>query len=335
MKLSYLALSLFIAAPASASTLVTEKIFVEAQTNSYFAKSIAKTPVNRWNHKRKVSSKDFQFVIRENQDILYSNAIVDVIGGATLSVPKSDQYQIIQVIDENHYTVAVIYPGESKTITPDMLSTGTHVYLNARTGLVTPDKKGVKRANRLQDQLKIEAKSNLTYVDKDFDKKSEDKLRIEYQGHMKDLKAWEGFGAKSDKMLNDTQRLYAAAIGWGGLPAKDAFYFPFAGTGDQSCSSLTFNAPPVDYAKNGFWSITTYGEKGWIATDNFALNNLQSKVNSDGTYTYHFNCGKDAINNIDTVNGNWTSVFRMYRPKSFDSISKYSKEFMTKVTYQK
>ncbi len=333
MKYSYLALSAIISSPIFASTIVTNDNFIEAETNTYFSELMTKVPVNTWRHAREISSKDFQFVIRENQDILYSHAVVDTSKSATLSVPQSDQYQIIQVIDENHYTVAVIYPGESLIITPNMLSKGTHIFLNARTGIITPDNAGVKKANLLQDRLKIEAKSSQTYLNKDFDKRSQDKLRSELEKHVPEVKAWQGFGSITNKMLDPKQRLYVAAAGWGGLPAKDAFYFPFKGTANQECSSLSFNAPPLDYAKGGFWSITTYDDKGWIAKDKFALNNFQAQANKDGSYTLHFNCGSKALNNINTIDGNWQPLFRAYLPLSFDEISTYSKHFISNVSY--
>ncbi|WP_063646397.1 DUF1214 domain-containing protein [Aliivibrio fischeri] len=334
MKYSYLTLSIMICTPVFASTIVTNDNFIEAETNTYFSELMTKVPVNTWRHARNISSKDFQFVIRENQDILYSHAVVDVSKGATLSVPQSGQYQIIQVIDEKHYTVAVIYPGESLIITPNMLSKGTHVFLNARTGIMTPDSAGVKRANLLQDQLKIEANSNQSYVDKDFDKISQDKLRSDLEKYVPEVKAWLGFGNITNKMLDSKQRLYVAAAGWGGLPAKDAFYFPLKGTENQECRSLTFDAPPLNYEKGGFWSITIYDDKGWIAKDNFALNNFQAKANNDGSYTLHFNCGAKALNNIDTIDGNWQPMFRAYLPRSFDEILKYSQDFTTNVTFK-
>ncbi|TOQ84457.1 hypothetical protein CGG86_23760, partial [Vibrio parahaemolyticus] len=67
-----------------------------------------------------------------NEDTMYSHAILDVTKSATISMPKYDEYAIVQVIDENHYTIAEVYPGQTLNLTPDMLSSGTHVFLNTR-----------------------------------------------------------------------------------------------------------------------------------------------------------------------------------------------------------
>ncbi len=71
-----------------------------------------------------MSSKDNQFVVRENQDVMYSHAVVDISKGATLINPKWDVYSVIQVIDENQYTIGSIYPGEQQTFTLEDVGLG-------------------------------------------------------------------------------------------------------------------------------------------------------------------------------------------------------------------
>ncbi|GEM_PF-4113231 len=36
------------------------------------------------------------------------------------------------------------------------------------------------------------------------------------------------------------------------------------------------------------------------------------KKNSDGTYTVHFNCGKDALNNISSTDRDYNYIVRTY-----------------------
>ena len=64
-----------------------------------------------------------------NADTAYSIAIV-VSKGATISLPKSDAYQSILVIDENQYNPHVIYSGESVHLTLDDVTIGEHVYFD-------------------------------------------------------------------------------------------------------------------------------------------------------------------------------------------------------------
>ncbi len=54
---------------------------------------------------------DNQQVIRQNHDVVYSIAFVDVSKGATFTVPKSDEFQIIHVIDEHYLFHQVVKNG--------------------------------------------------------------------------------------------------------------------------------------------------------------------------------------------------------------------------------
>lgn len=77
-------------------------------------------------------SKDNQQVIRSNRDVVYSIAIVDVSKGATFTVPSSDEFQLIHIIDEAHLFHQVVLNGESLDVSADDIE-GEYVYLLART----------------------------------------------------------------------------------------------------------------------------------------------------------------------------------------------------------
>ena len=308
-------------------TLVTEANFAVAETDLYMTRHVKDHAVNTIRHSLNTSSKDEQFVIRENQDVLYSHAVVDVSKGATLTNPKWDVYSIIQVMDENQYTIAAIYPGETVTITPDMLALGSHVFLNIRTGLRSLDEKGLNEAHKHQQSYVISANSAKPYISKSFDSESRDKVRAELLTHItdKDFMPWKAFGLKSE--VDDRSFLVGSAAGWAGLPAKHATYMsniqPTGKVKSGVCSSITLPVPPLQYDKGAFFSVTTYNAAGWIATNNFALNNRQASVNNDGSYTFRFNCDGQK-NNMD-VEENWTMVIRLYMPESVDSILEYVK----------
>ena len=315
------------AATTGNNTVVTEKNFTVAETDLYMSRHVKDHPVNTVRHSRKPSNKDEQFVIRENQDVLYSHAVVDISKGATLTNPAWDVYSSIQVLDENQYTIAVVYSGESVTITPDMVAFGEHVFLNIRTGLRSLDEKGFSEAHKHQDNYIIKANSSKPYISKRFDQKSLDAVRAELITHMtdKDFKPWQGFGSADE--VEARSFLIASAAGWAGLPVKHATYMSsIQPTGEAKagqCSSITLPVPPLQFDKGAFFSVTTYDAGGWIATDNFALNNRQAKPNNDGSYTFHFNC-EGEVNNIH-VEKDWTMVIRLYIPESVDMILKYVK----------
>ncbi|PWJ42424.1 DUF1254 domain-containing protein [Sediminitomix flava] len=303
---------------------VDESNFTIAETDLYMLNHSKEHDVNTFRHARQMSDKDNQFVVRENQDVMYSHAVVDISEGATLVNPEWDVYSVIQVLDENQYTIGVVYPGESKTFTTDDVALGNHLFLNMRTGVRTLDSAGYAEAHEHQDNVQILANSNTAYHEKGFDQKSLDETRKRLKARMKEAdKPAYYFGTKDE--VDSLQFLIASAVGIFGLPVEHAAYLntiqPNKEIQEGKCASLTLPIPPIQFDKGGFFSVTTYNKEGWIATDNFALNNRMAKANDDGTYTFHFNC-PDKKNNIDVVPG-WAILIRLYRPESKSAILDY------------
>lgn len=302
---------------------VTRDNFTVAETDKYFTQHAAKYPVNTLNHSREMSSATHQFVIRENQDTMYSNGLVDVSEGATIINPEWDVYSSIQVIDENHYTVAVLYPGDTLTITPDMLALGTHVYLNVRTGVRSLDSAGFAEAHGHQDSYLIQANSAKPYLSKGFDSQSLDSLRNVLLAEAVQVKAWKAFGSKSE--VEPLDFLLGSAAGWAGLPVKHATYVtdiqPTGEALEGKCAKISLPKPPLKFQEGGFFSITTYGADGYIKTEKFALNNRQAKPNKDGSFTFYFNCPTQE-NNIEVV-PDWNMTIRLYMPESPERILEY------------
>ncbi|MEX0274831.1 MAG: DUF1254 domain-containing protein [Flavobacteriaceae bacterium] len=306
--------------------IVDENNFTIAETDLYMLNHSKEHAVNTFRHSRKMSDKDNQFVVRENQDVMYSHAVVDISEGATLVNPEWDVYSVIQVIDENQYTIGVVYPGESKTFTTDDVALGNHLFLNMRTGVRTLDSIGYAEAHQHQDNVQILAKSNNSYKEKGFDTKTLDEARTRLKARMAEATKPEYyFGTKQE--VDSLQFLIASAVGIFGLPVEHAAYLntiqPSKEIQEGKCASLTLPVPPIEFDKGGFFSVTTYNKEGWIATDNFALNNRMAEANKDGTYTFHFNC-TGAKNNIDVVPG-WAVLIRLYRPESKKAVLEYMK----------
>jgi len=306
---------------------VTNTEYRVAESNHYFQKSLKKVEINKFAHQRQIVNVEIQQVIRENQDILYSSAVVDVSKGLTLTVPKYDAYSIIQVIDMQNYSIATVYPGETKTITLDDLSTGNYVYLNARTQPTSNGAKGLENANKQQDALVLEAKSAIPYTTPK-DLISDTKMLEIRKALIQDVA--DGKISDYSKMMgtkdfvNVQDHLYASAYGWGGLPIYDAGYLTLINkVNGESCSSVTIDTPPVDYKKGGFWSITTYNEKGYLAFDKAAISNNDAVINEDGTITIRFNCEGEE-NNLETVE-TFSVLLRLYAPLDVKEMSEYLK----------
>jgi hypothetical protein len=312
---------------AEGEIVVDESNFTIAETDRYFVDHSKEHEVNTFRHSREMSSVDNQFVVRENRDVMYSHAVVDISNGATLINPAWDVFSVIQVIDENQYTIASIYPGEQQTFTPHDVALGNHLFLNMRTGVRSLDEKGFAEAHKHQDSVRIEANSAKPYQAKGFEKKSLDETRARLKARMAEADKPEFYFGMKDE-VEPTQFLIASAVGIFGLPIGDAAYLnTIQPTGEAKAgapSRITLPVPPLNFDKGGFFSVTTYDSKGWIAKKNFALNNNTAKPNEDGSYTFHFNCpGKP--NNIDVVD-DWTMLIRLYAPTSKEAIMKYMKD---------
>ncbi|MBE9476039.1 MAG: DUF1214 domain-containing protein, partial [Proteobacteria bacterium] len=311
---------------------VTPENYVVAETDWNFAGQQAQAPINTWTHNAP-ATKDNQTIIRSNADVVYSLALVDVSGGATLTVPKreSGALQMIHYIDENHLTHGVIYAGESVTLTPDDLTGGEYVYILARTR-ITGD---MAETNAAQHAMIIDAKSAKPYQSKGFDPAEvvafRDKLNVSmFSGEAFGegaLDASRAFGTTlADVDYKDYY--YAAAAGWGGLPPQHAQYTPSVVEQGSAakCQTIAFPKPNLDFENGGFFSLTTYNAESWIAEDNFYIGHEDMLDNGDGTLSIDFNC--DTSHSV-TVGQGWNGTFRFYKPVDTNETVDFVNNLMT------
>jgi len=239
---------------------VTVENFTIAETDRYMAEHSAGHAVNTIRHAREPSGPDNQFVITENKDVLYSHAVVGTAGEATISNPDWDYLSMIQIIDEAHYTLHVLYAGESVALTPEDLTTGRYVFLNMRTGLKSTDAAGLAHAHAHQDGFRIDAASAQPYTPKGFDTESLDSVRASLVARAGEADRPEKFFGRPED-VDPEMFLIATAKGWGGLPYKDAVYIstivPEGEAAQGACSHMTLPRPPLDYDAGAFFSVTT------------------------------------------------------------------------------
>lgn len=266
--------------------------------------------VNRFLHKRAVPSVDKQPVIRMNRDTLYSMAIVDASEGATVTLPETGgRYISLMYLDENHRVYDMVYaPGEH----PIPAHTD-HMYALVRIGVRSGDAADLAAIHKLQDQIKLQAKSSKPFVPVAFDKESYEKT---HHGILKKF---------AESGLLDTERMFGTedyvdperylmgtAIGWGGATWEDNIYQFSKFFEGFDGRSTTFRDPQNT---GGFWSITVYNKDGFMFDEVANINSETGVKNADGTYTVHFGCdGK--VNNIPIANetGVWNAAMRHYTP---------------------
>jgi hypothetical protein len=310
---------------------VTDYAYKVSETDFNIKRSLAKAGINEWAHQSDVSNVKTQQVIRENQDVIYSSAVVDVRDGATFSVPTSKTYHIIEVIDQQNYIVDVVYPGKNLTITRDNLTYGNYVYLNMRIRKLPDAEGGIEATRKLQGMATIKARSAVPYTTPDIviDQAKMEAIRMALikdvqAGKLPDTSRSQGGPYQTDPQAH----LYATAYGWGGLSVEHAAYAPIANRteardGKASPSSITFNPPAIDYDRGGFWSITTYDSDGWLARDKAAISNSEATPNPNGSYTIRFN-SPGSPNNVETPSP-FTALLRVYVPRSKESAMEYLK----------
>ena len=309
-------------------TKVTLANYVQAETDWNFLEQMETTPINEWLHKPPVTQEN-QTIIRSNADVVYSLAAVDVSEGATFSIPerKNGYMQLMQLIDENHYTRAVVFAGDSITLTPENLTAGNYVYILARTR-ISDDLEETKAA---QASMVIDAKSSVPYKGKGF-KEDEvislrNKLIEEVTSGEFSIDASKGFGEEPSD-VDEGNYLHCAAMGWGGLPPKYAQYTAMIlgqGSGEPN-QTITFPKPDLDYENGGFFSITTYNSESWISEENFYIGMERMKDNGDGTVTVDFN--SDTPYSV-TVSEGWNGTLRQYLPKDWKKTVEATNHFMT------
>jgi hypothetical protein len=313
---------------AHASIPVTSENYVQAETDWNFTAQQKQAAINTWTHNERVTEEN-QIIIRSNADVVYSLALVDVSAGATLSIPKRNNgaLQLIHYMDENHLTHGVIYAGETVTVKPSDLTAGNYIYILARTQ-VSDSLEETKAAQR---SMVIKGNSAEPYPSKGFDPQEVEAFRNELINEVYSGKVSPDAAKSVGATLNDVEYsdyYYAAAVGWGLLPAEHAQYTAFVkgqGSADK-CQTFTFPKPNLDFENGGFFSLTTYNAESWIEGDNFYIGHERMKDNSDGTMTIDFNCDTDYS---VTVGENWNGSFRFYKPVNVQETINYVNNLMT------
>ncbi len=321
--------------PAFEKGGVTVDMFnlVRAETAKYFAEETILSGGNTMRHEREGIDLDNQTVIRSNFDLIYSYGVYDVSGGLNVHVPDYDLYHIVQIFDENHVTLGVVYPGDTVELKREDLTYGEHVYLFMRTQRRTPDETGKSELNQRQDAVLIEAGSAKPYVSEvKYDPESFNALRAEIlvRAASGEMTSDKGF-VESINAIQFPHYQGASIAGWAGLPGRHAYYQLITPGDDAAkngkCSSTTFSAPDLQYDRNGYWSLTIYDAEGWVATDPFYTNSSTAKPNADGTFTIHVNCGPDKANNLKAA-PNWNGLLRMYLPTDLDEIIAFGRDLV-------
>jgi len=296
---------------------VTVENFIRAETDFYFNSFVKKGGLGKFDHNREATPIDEQSVIRMNRDTFYSAAVFDLEAGpVTITLPDAgSRFMSMQVINQDHYTITVVYEPGNYTFTKEEI--GTRYLVTPIRTLANPnDPNDIKEVHRLQDAIKVEQKNGpgkfeIPQWDITSQKKVRDALLL-LAASTDSFK--HSFGKKTD--VDPIKHLIGTAAGWGGNPDKEAVYLgvnPSKNDG-KTIYGLTIKEVPVD----AFWSISVYNEKGFFEKNSFdaySINNLTAKANTDGSFTIQFGGCDGKIPNCLPITPGWNYTVRLYRPR--------------------
>lgn len=288
--------------------------FVRAESDLTFARLLADSGgLGRWVHYREPAPLDHQNIVRLNRDTLYSQVIVDVAGGAELTVPDSgDRYLSVMGLTRDHYVPVIFHdPGVYQL---DAAELGTEYAMLGVRILVDPtNPEDVAEVNALQDQLTVSAACARAFTPADYDPDTQARTRtalLDLAAGLPDYR--HGFGRRNE--VDPVRHVICAASGWGGLPEYEAHYVnvnPDLPVGD-------YRLRLVDVPVDAFWSVSLYNSQGYFEPNPLGVNNINSvtaTLESDGSVIVYF--GVDPLNkpNFLHVMAGWNFLLRMYRPR--------------------
>ena len=281
-------------AEGTSGIIVTQDNFPQAYSNLRFDNIIKNTGgINRFLEMPVApSDPSKQFVVRMNRDTYYSTGIFDMTGGVYITIPETDQYISVQVVDENHETQPMIYGSGRHKLTAKT----KHAFIVVRT-----------LDDNARRDLKTETNSSDQFVVKNWDNASFEKVAA--AGNAIFAAGYDQSKAYGNKERGQTPywNFVGAAGGWGGAMVQDNIYQTSKYMSSTGCYEMTF----VDPEARDFWSATVYNGDGYIFND---IANISSEMdlekNADSTYTIRYGCDNQP-NNIPIREGNTTGKFNV------------------------
>jgi hypothetical protein len=288
--------------------------FVRAETSRMFADLQRDAGgVNILSHNRRPASVEHQTVVRMNRDTLYSFAVVDISAGAAVTIPDyADRYVSVMIVNQDHYVNEILHDPGTHDLTVEQFGSA-HVMVAARVLVDPNDPADAAAVADIQDGFRLDAGSSEPFVSADFHTGSFDRTRRALAALAGDLTGFGGMFGRRDE-VDPVRHLIGTAVGWGGLPTREAVYVGVEPKAPVGRYELTVGDVPVD----GFWSISVYNADGFFEPNDagmFSVNSVTATYDDDGTVTVRFGeHGPDAPNCIPITDG-WNYLVRLYRPR--------------------
>lgn len=303
---------------ATAVKPVTKANYAAAETEVILAEYVRKiakgtcsSGVGTFLHLKKGMDPADRTILRPNFDTLYSFSVLDLESPATVVLPQVDRYQILEVIDEEHWIPLIADKPGRYTLTKESVGS-RYAFVFVRTQVNMQDPADLKAAGAVQDQIVLEQASKGNFVSPNrYDMKEILALRADYNERMapEGVTSEMAFGKKGE--LSEELRNFGVAIGWGGLPKQGAVY-PFPKVVNSiDPQVLVLKDVPID--PRAFWSVTVYDKEGFAVGKNYNVNSAFAKANDKGEYVIHLGGDPSKDNYLDIYPG-WNVAVRIYSP---------------------
>lgn len=295
------------------SNLVTEANFARAETHRMMSSFVALAGgVNKAAHLLVPTPLDAQTVIRMNRDTLYSFAVIDLAGGATLTIPDAgDRYMSVMMVNEDHYINRIFHEPGDHQLSMDEFDT-RYVAAAMRVLADPDDADDIAAANAIQRGMSVAAGSSEPFVVPEWDSESLDATRNALLERARHHSGFVGaFGRKAD--VDPELHLVATAAGWGGLPESEAYYSNVDHGLPVGAYRIVVRDVPVD----AFWSISLYNRQGYfekVDDGAVSVNSVTADREPDGSVVVHFGGPSDGRSNRIGIMDGWNYIVRLYQP---------------------
>ena len=244
--------------------------------------------------------------IRMNLDTLYSVGVYDNDGDMTVTIPESNVYQSIMILDTDGYTPFYltkpgVYPIQHPSDT---------LFIAVRTGIEDRHSEAsFKQATAAQAGIKIEGNGADGYISPNYNQEQLHKLTSEYNNKMLEAGISFTYG-DGVTAVNEEHRTWSNAAGWGGMALEvgvSNYYTTSENLSGDTCFAVTF----PETGNTFFTSFTIYDTEGYLMEGNSHISSYTWKPNTDKTTTIHFNC-EGKTNNITSNGSEFNYIVRSY-----------------------
>ncbi len=223
-------------------------------------------------------------IMRLNFDTKYSWLVLDLTEPATITMPDvGDRYQTAWVISDEHYNpFALDKPGDYELTEENVGSKNALVIFRTQADITDPE--DMKAADIAMDGLQVTQKDRGEFkATHKWDRDDVLAWRAKYQQLQKDknITSDKMFGKKG--LRTDENHNVGTAFGFGGFTPEQAVYPIYYPTSSKP-QTFTIKDAPV----NAFWSITVYGNDGFVHSNTYVITQTNAKKNKDGSVTIHF-----------------------------------------------